>query len=294
MNNKLIIINGNSENFPAIMQEKTQKRNLSFIALDSKNTCIFLNHQEGVLVYENNNQIDFNNSYVYIKHKKNDSYFIYLLCEYFHKKKINFNDPEVNRSSQFSANKTSQMVRMFLDKVPIPNSIICTKQSYKMNKNTILNKIQFPCVAKRSGSRGKSVWKIENLGELEKIIFMNPVEDVTLIQELIPNSFDTRVFIFEDKVLAAIHRKNTNGFHNNISQGGSGEKAELSKEEIELCVKALKSAGLTFGGADMVKDSEGNVFFFEVNKNPQTKMFELYSETPIREMLVDEILNRYF
>ncbi len=293
-NKKLIIINGLSEDFIPVSEKKAKERGIDFHALNSKHTCIILDREKDLAVYENNELIDFNDSYVYIKHKKHDSYFIHLLCEYFDRKNIDFNDPEINKSSQFAGNKTSQMVRMFLDGVPIPSGILCTQESYEKNKETILNNTKFPCVAKRSGSRGKNVWKIESVDELEKIISLEPAEDTTLIQELIPNTFDTRVFVFEDTILAAVHRKNANGFHNNISQGGTGEKAVISEEEKDLCIKALKSAGMTFGGADMVRDNEGNIFFFEVNKNPQIEMFEEYAEVPIREKLIEEILNRYF
>lgn len=293
-NNKLFLINGNSENWPEIFQKKLSENGLEFEALYSKNMCIFLKKGNDVAFYEKNRKIDFNNSYVYIKHKKDDSYFIHLISEYLNRKNIDFNDRDSNLGSQFSSNKTSQMVRMFLDGVMIPDSIICTKQSYEVNKDVIISNIKFPCVAKRSGSKGKSVWKIDSIEKLEEIINLDPIEDTTLIQELIPNSFDTRVFIFEDKIIAAIDRINENGFHNNISQGGTGKKAILTKEEEEKCIQALKSSGLTFGGADMVKDPNGNILFFEVNKVPQTKMFEEFAGVSIRELIVEEIIKRYF
>ncbi len=293
-NTKLFLINGNSEGWPKIFQEKLTQSNYTFESLDSRDMCIILERDNDVVFYEKGLKKDFLNSYVYIKHKRNDSYFIHLLSEYLNRKNIDFNDKSANLGSHFSANKTSQMIRMFLDGVRIPNSIICTQKSYEQNKDVILSHITFPCVAKRSGSKGKSVWKIESVQELEKIISLDPIEDTTLIQEFIPNSFDTRVFIFEDKIIAAIDRINDNGFHNNISQGGTGRKTTLTQEEQEACIKALKSSGLTFGGADMVKDKNGNVLFFEVNKVPQTEMFEGFAEVPIREKVVEEILKRYF
>lgn len=293
-NTKFIGINDRSEDWQETVDLVCKKNNIESRHVNSRDTCIVMERENGIQIYENNGIIDFQNSYTYIKHKKNDTYFIYLLCEYLDHANIDFNDPKINKSSQHSGNKTSQMVRMFLDGVPIPDSIICTQNSYKKNKETILNKLSFPCVAKRSGSKGKCVWKIKNIQELEDVINMEPAHDTTLIQEFIPNSFDTRVFVFENKVIASIHRKSNDGFYNNISQGGSGEKATLSPREEDLCIQALQSSGLTMGGVDMVKDEKGNIYFFEVNKSPQIKMFEEYAKKPIRKNIIEEIISRYF
>lgn len=292
--NKIITINAKGGNFFSVFQKQAQEHNIKHTTLESLHCCIILNKDKGVIISENNTPIDFSHAYVYIKHKKKDSYFIYILCEYFYKNKITFNDPTINRSSQYAGNKTSQLVKMFLDKVPVPNSIICTQKSYHHNKETILKEISFPCVAKRSGSKGRKVWKIENITELENVINMKPAEDVTLIQEFIPNSFDTRVFIFEDSILASVTRTSSDGFYNNLSQGGVGKKATLTRYEKKMCIKAMKSTGLTVGGADMVKDSKGNIYFFEINKNPEIEIFETYAQVPIREKIFEEIIYRYF
>ena len=77
-----------------------------------------------------------------------------------------------------------------------------------------------------------------------------------------------------------------NDFRANISQGGKGEKVELSKEDQDLCIKAAHSIGLNVAGVDLMKNSEtGQSYIIEINSNPGVKIIDITGHNPFEDIL---------
>jgi ribosomal protein S6--L-glutamate ligase len=97
-----------------------------------------------------------------------------------------------------------------------------------------------------------------------------------LLQKFVESgSKDIRAIVVGDKVSVAMERTGKKDFRANISQGGSGRKVELSKEDIDICIKAAKAVNLDFAGVDILKDEQGKTYVIEVNGNPGTKIIEI-------------------
>jgi ribosomal protein S6--L-glutamate ligase len=187
--------------------------------------------------------------------------------------KIKASDP-INVSFKMAEEKISQMPRLARAGIQIPETIIAREESYKANKEYILQNVTFPCVFKTDGKKGDAVFKVASVSELEERIAQKNAHELFLIQEFIPNTFDTRTLIAYNKVLGTIKRTAQAGnFHNNVSKGASVEAYALTEEETDVALRSTKACKLDFGGVDIIHTQSGPVVL-EVNKSPQIKGFE--------------------
>jgi ribosomal protein S6--L-glutamate ligase len=128
-----------------------------------------------------------------------------------------------------------------------------------------------PAIAKElTGSQGKTVYPLES--NYQTNVFLknfNKKKKNLLIQGFIDgNSKDIRAIVIDGKVIAAMERTAAKGeLRANISQGGSGKKIELSKEDQEMCVKAARACGHEVAGVDLIKNKDGLSYVLEVNSN---------------------------
>lgn len=189
-------------------------------------------------------------------------------------------DPVVERARVADALKASQM--LMLSKAGLPVAKTLVGYSWLLYRKAP-DYIGFPVIIKGSGGhRGGSVYKAENVWELEKIVkILRPIEIAEgrryMAQEYVENSCDYRVIVMGDKVLGAMKRtRQTDGeFRNNFVLGGRVELARLTLGQEELCVKAARACGLLIAGVDLVfrNDDPTKPLFWEVNRGPQFKGF---------------------
>jgi len=220
-------------------------------------------------VIHDNAPLPTNDTAYLIKRTNKDTYRTYLIGRILQEKVPIFIDG-ANLVSDKTADKITMMVSLPLNGIKVPNTLIVTPHSYEKNKTYIEQRLQFPVVVKKTGSKGKNVWKVEDKASLETHIKQD--SELTLIQEYIPNDHDIRVFVFDGKIIAAIKRSSSDGFYNNVSQGGKPEKIPISAEEESICIGAAEKAELRVAGVDLVRTERGPLVF-EVNKAPQMDIF---------------------
>jgi RimK family alpha-L-glutamate ligase len=185
-------------------------------------------------------------------------------------------DPVVTSARPTDACKAYQLIHLVENKIPVPKTLYGSLW-YLFEEAPKF--VGFPMVIKGSGGhRGGSVYKVNNVEELEKVIReLRPIEKEEgrryLAQEFIQNSGDYRVIVLGDKVLGAMKRSAQlkDEFRNNYSAGGKIELAELDEETKKLCVRAAKAVGLWIAGVDLVfrNDDKTKPMFWEVNRGPQ-------------------------
>ncbi len=132
---------------------------------------------------------------------------------------------------------------------------------------------------------------------LKKDIFVEEAVDPLLIEG---RKFDLRMYVFKNKVLYTYGRTNdAEAVTTNISQGARGEKSsfekQLPKGQLTLAKRqatlALRAAGLTFGGVDMMLCSDRRTSsFLEVNAFPGFPRTRRYN---LGRYLVEEIVTEY-
>ncbi|MFC1463177.1 YheC/YheD family protein, partial [Verrucomicrobiota bacterium] len=134
---------------------------------------------------------------------------------------------------------------------------------------------------------GNRRFLVELLG---KDILVEEAVDPLLIKG---RKFDLRMYVFKNKVLYTYGRTNdAEAVTTNISQGARGEKSSfeqhLPQKQLTLAksqaTRALKAAGLTFGGVDKTSS------FLEINAFPGFPRTRRYN---LGRYLIEEIIREY-
>lgn len=285
----ITILNGHEPT--ELIPELTKTAKKKGLTVDSIHTAdcliaIGFAGENSVSVIHKNHIVSTKENAFVIRRGNKDTYRAYLLGQIWEQEAPIFAD-EATLLSDKSANKITTTVLLPLFSVAVPKSLILDVNAYEVNRAFVEKTINFPAVVKKTGAKGKNVWKVNDVEELEQKLRIN--NELTLIQEYIPNTYDIRVFVFNNKVIAAIKRHSADGFYNNLSQGGRGEKAELTKEERQTCIKAAKVAKLKVAGVDLVRSERGPLVF-EVNKSPQMDIFSPFAGFDILEAYCNEVV----
>jgi len=152
------------------------------------------------------------------------------------------------------------------------------------HSRTAINRIGgFPVMLKEVvGSQGTGIHFANSDDEVKthvKYLKNKGVKSV-LIQSFIETGKDKvsdyRIFIVGGKIVATMKRTSTDKKSKiaNISAGGKGEAAEISKENQTMCIEAARAVGIenSITGVDLLTDSKGTGYIIEVNSNPGLKI----------------------
>lgn len=221
---------------------------------------------------DHNIPIDLHAAYLFIRLRGNDAHFCGMLSEYCARHQIPTNDP-IHRSYKGSAGKIAQMLMLSEHNIRVPETFIFREESFRANALYIAKHLTFPAVFKIDGNKGRCVHLINSFDELRELVAIKKPWVLGLAQPFIENTFDTRTLVFEDTVLGSISRTRTQGFLNNVSQGGIAAPYEPTQNERTLALQAAWACGIDFAGVDMIHTPEGPVVL-EVNKSPQVSGFE--------------------
>lgn len=170
---------------------------------------------------------------------------------------------------KIASNKLQSLQKFSQAKLKVPVSLMGDRA---VHVQWMINKVGgLPAIAKGLlGSQGKTVYPLSDVYQSNVFLsnFFSRKENLLLQQFIDAGSKDIRAIVIDGKVVVAMERKGQKGeLRANISQGGSGRKVELSKEDEELCVKAADCCGLKCAGVDILKDKDGNSFVIEINGN---------------------------
>ncbi len=163
--------------------------------------------------------------------------------------------------------------------------VIDSKIIFELDEKN-LSTLNFPLIVKGTrGSRGRSVFKIDNVEDLKKLYL--EIGPKILIQPYLSIKFDYRVFCVGDNVVGVIKRYNSDdNFLTNVSAGGKAEVSDLPDEVKELCIKAKNIAKTEISGVDII-EYQGKYYVLEVNTSPQFQGFEKATGKNIAKEIVD-------
>ncbi len=170
--------------------------------------------------------------------------------------------------------------------IPVPRTVIVHRPEDLKQAAAFVK--GFPLILKEPfGSFGDGVTIIESMRALQS--FLRWDEPMYLLQEYVKNSRgkDIRIFVIGDKVVGAMMRSAKRGeFRSNIELGGVGAPVNITKEEEDIALKAVKALDLNYGGVDVMRGKEGPVVL-EVNSNPGFKALEQAVDVNIAKALVE-------
>lgn len=121
------------------------------------------------------------------------------------------------------------------------------------------------------GTKGIGVVLAETNKAAESVInAFKSLKANILVQEYIKESKgrDIRCFVVGNEVVAAMERQAEEGeFRANMHLGGKASNVDITDEEREIAIKAVKTIGLDIAGVDMVRSNSGPKIL-EINSSP--------------------------
>lgn len=180
-------------------------------------------------------------------------------------------------------------ISLYYNDLPIFNSALVTEiandklKTYRYFKDEIAmmttceakNRREFPCIVKsKSGHGGQEVFWIHHKKDLETTEGFIAQDIASVVGR------DLRVYILDNKIVAAILRTNSKDFKANYSLGGQAEVYQLDAKEIALIHKILAKLPLDYGGIDFLFDGKKQLILNEIEDVVGARM--LYNLTDIK------------
>ncbi len=143
---------------------------------------------------------------------------------------------------------------------------------FEYAERIVHSKLGYPFILKiTEGTQGVGVYLIKSEHQAKRFFdYYSESKTAVILQKFIAESKgrDVRIFTVGNKVIAAMERiAPANEFRSNIHQGGLGQMVNLSSDEIEMAVNAIKALGLKIGGVDIIRSEKGPMIL-EVNSSP--------------------------
>jgi ribosomal protein S6--L-glutamate ligase len=139
------------------------------------------------------------------------------------------------------------------------------------------------------GTQGVGVVLAETKKAAESILeAFNGLQARVIAQEFIKEAggADIRAFVVDGVVVGAMKRQAKEGeFRSNLHRGGSAEVIELTEEEENAALKAVKVLGLGIAGVDMLQSSRGPLIM-EVNSSPGLEGIEAATGKDIAKNII--------
>jgi len=203
--------------------------------------------------------------------------------------------PVVNssRSIAGSRDKLTCLQLMADQDVHIPKTYMCRSPRYTKHAISLVGGI--PVILKlQQGTQGIGVILADSYHAAESTLdTLWSLGQNILIQEYIGESrgTDLRVLVVADRVVAAMRREAQPGdFRSNIHRGGKGSAVELTPEQSQVALKAVKVLGLGVAGADLLIGKNGPILM-EVNSSPGLKGLEKATGLDIAGEIVRHTVN---
>jgi ribosomal protein S6--L-glutamate ligase len=187
----------------------------------------------------------------------------------------------------FASNKAYTLQKLSSVGIKVPRTIITESPQHVA---WIVDQIKLPIIVKTwNGSKGRTVGICDSKRSANSLFAfaIHAGLKILLEQYIETGGTDYRVWVVGNKVSVAMKRTSgdTKDFRANISQGGKGEKVELSKEDQDLCIKAAHSIGLNVAGVDLMKAEDGTSYIIEINSNPGVKVIDITGVNPFIDII---------
>lgn len=157
-------------------------------------------------------------------------------------------------------------------------------------KSIVKNKLGYPFIIKvLEGTQGLGVYLVKDEVNATEILshFIEKKTKIMLQQYIAEFSGkDLRVFVVGDKIVASMIRiAQDDDFRSNLHRGGRGEKIQLTPDEKDMALSAVRALNLQVAGVDILRGKKGPMVI-EVNSSPGLEGIERISEEKIAEEII--------
>jgi ribosomal protein S6--L-glutamate ligase len=98
--------------------------------------------------------------------------------------------------------------------------------------------------------------------------------------------WDLRALVIGGRVVAAMRRSSRGDWRTNVAQGGTAERAELTREQSALAVRAAEAVGCPIAGVDLLPGPDGELYVIEVNAVPGWRALAPVSGVDVAAVIV--------
>ncbi len=139
------------------------------------------------------------------------------------------------------------------------------------------------------GTQGLGVVLAETKNAAESVLeAFNGLQARVIVQEYIKEAkgADIRVLVVDGQVVGAMKRQGKEGeFRSNLHRGGSAALIELSEEEENAAIKAVKVMKLGVAGVDLLQSERGPLIL-EVNSSPGLEGIQMATGKDIAKTII--------
>ncbi len=198
-----------------------------------------------------------------------------LIAFYLKTHRINFYNEEVDAGLAYG--KISQMCRLAIGGVPVPDSIFAKKSLLRscFAENTLPKPFDYPLILKADdGAKGNDNHLVKNSEEAVAVLDAAAEDKEFIVQNFIPNEGDYRyLFAGIDLDPLVFTRTAQEGTHlNNTSQGGKGsfiDPSTMPKSHLDYAREAARILRREISGVDIIVNKDtGKPYVLEVNSTP--------------------------
>jgi RimK family alpha-L-glutamate ligase len=268
-----------------------KRRHISLQNISILDCAFAYNRNDGsVAVYCNNKKLQLEKSTWFIRRWGPSDETTALLSIILQTQKVPFHDSNINTVHEVRTSKLSHTFQLANQGIASPSTWVVPLQSYEIYKQRVVKSLHYPIVVKARGGLGQRVWQCHTENDLNNRInelIMEKKDTLVIFQESIKNDGDIRIVVYKNKVLASILRKSSDGFLNNVSQGGTATPIAITAREAKIAIKAAKTIGLDLAGVDVVRHNNESLIF-EVNKAPDITSFHEAAGFNIAEAIAEE------
>ncbi|CAA0193567.1 ribosomal protein S6 modification protein [Tenacibaculum maritimum] len=163
--------------------------------------------------------------------------------------------------------------------------------NYSKDTSEVIKKVGgAPLIIKLlEGTQGLGVVLAETKKAAESVLeAFNGLKARVIVQEFIKEAkgADIRAFVVDGVVVGAIKRQGKEGeFRSNLHRGGSAEIIELTEDEENAALKAVKAMKLGVAGVDMLQSDRGPLIL-EVNSSPGLEGIEVATNKDIAKSII--------
>ena len=187
-----------------------------------------------------------------------------------------------------SRDKLAAHQTLIKHKIPMPSTAFANSPHDTENLISLVDGV--PLILKLlESAQGKGVLLAESKKAASGIISaFQRLQAPFILQEFEAESggSDLRCLVIGNKVVAGMIRSAGEGdFRSNLHAGGIASKANISKEEKLISIKATKALGLGMAGVDILRTSDGPKVI-EVNSSPGLKGIGAVSKLNLGEIII--------
>ena len=154
--------------------------------------------------------------------------------------------------------------------IKVPTSVV--SNTFQSDHDYIKEVGKLPVIMKMiNGTHGVGVMLGESENMVDSVLeAMSRAKQKMMLQRYIAESkgADIRVLVVDDEIVGCMKRQAREGdFRSNLHRGGSSQIIDISQQEREIALKAVKVLGLKVAGVDMLQSVQGPMIL-EVNASP--------------------------